>query len=115
MIVRAAVAATLAVAAPALAQQPASPPPQFASPNLTPAGVRALAATCAPCHGTEGRAAPGSTTGSLAGRQRGEIIQAMGLFKEGRKPSTVMQQIARGFTDAEIEALDDYFSRRQAR
>ncbi|MGE5097433.1 MAG: c-type cytochrome [Betaproteobacteria bacterium] len=39
----------------------------------------------------------------------------MGLFKEGRKPATVMQQIARGFTDAEIEALDDYFSRRQAR
>ena len=36
------------------AQQP-PPPPDFAPSNLTPAGVRALAANCAACHGTHGR------------------------------------------------------------
>jgi cytochrome subunit of sulfide dehydrogenase len=39
----------------------------------------------------------------------------MVLFKEGRKPATVMHQIAKGFTDPEIEALDDYFSQRKTR
>jgi cytochrome subunit of sulfide dehydrogenase len=115
MIARAAVAASLALACSALAQQPAPPHPQFAPPNLTPAGVRALAAGCATCHGTEGQAVPGSAVGSLAGLPRGEIVRAMALFKEGRKPATVMHQIAKGFTDPEIEALDDYFSQRKTR
>jgi cytochrome c553 len=111
MIARAAAAAGLALAGAAAAQQPA---PAFAPPNLTPAGVRAMAANCASSHGTEGQAAPGSAVASLAGRPRGEIAQAMGQFREGRKPATVMHQIAKGFTEAEVQALDDYFSRRKA-
>lgn len=113
MIARAAMTAVLAVACTALAQQPA-PPPTFAPPNLTPAGLRSLAATCGACHGTEGRAAPGSALGPLAGRRKGEIAGAMALFREGRRPATVMHQLAKGFTDPEIEALDDYFSQRKA-
>ena len=35
-------------------------------------------------------------------------------FREGRRESTVMQQIAKGYTDAEIEALGTWFAR-QAR
>jgi sulfide dehydrogenase cytochrome subunit len=114
MLARAALAASLAVACSALAQ-PASPPPHFAPSNLAPANVRAMAADCAPCHGTDGHAAPGSAVASLAGKPRGEIVQAMVLFKEGRKPATVMHQIAKGFTEPEIEALDDYFSHQKAR
>jgi cytochrome subunit of sulfide dehydrogenase len=102
----------LTFAAIALAQQPASPPPSFATPNLTGNGVRSMAANCAPCHGTNGKPAPGSSGAALAGRK--DIAGLMKAFQEGMREATVMQQIARGYGDAEIAALADHFSR-QAR
>ena len=101
--------ATAAGATLAAAQAPA--PPAFASPNLSPKGVRALAANCAACHGTEGRAVPGTPVGGLAGKSREDIVQVMGQFKAGTKPATLMHQIAKGYSDAEIAALADYFSK----
>ena len=97
----------------AAAQQPAAAP-AFAASNLSPDGVRQMAAACAPCHGTQGRPAAGSTLAGLAGRSAGELVQAMHQFRDGNRPATVMQQIAKGFSDAEIAALGDYFAR-QAR
>ena len=108
MIARAAAAACAAMACGAFADAPA-----FAPANLTPAGVRALAATCASCHGTDGHAAPGSIIPPLAGRPRGDIAHAMARYRAGSKPATVMHQIAKGFTDAEAEALDEYFTRQK--
>lgn len=103
------------VAGMAGAQAPAPPPaPAFAPPNLSEKGVRSLAANCAACHGTEGKAAPGATVPGLAGRARDDIQGAMTQFKDGKRPATVMHQIAKGYSDAEIAALADYFSK-QAR
>lgn len=99
-----------AVALAAAAQQPAAPP-AFAPSNLTPMGVRALAANCAACHGTNGRPAPGSTLAGLAGKPKGELLMAMSQFKAGKKPATLMHQISKGYTDEELDALADYFSR----
>jgi len=109
---RAFAALAAAWAALAAAQQPAAPPPppSFAAPNLTPAGVRAMAANCAPCHGTDGRPAAGSSVAPLAGQAREAIVEKMNGFKEGKREATLMHQIARGFGDAEIAALADYFS-----
>jgi len=104
-------AAMAAGAALALAQQPASPPPAFAPPNLTEKGVRALAANCAPCHGPQGRPVAGSAVPALAGRPASEIVGLLGEMKDGKRPSTLMHQIARGFSDAEIAAMAQYFSR----
>jgi cytochrome c553 len=104
-------AAACALAFGAAAQQHAPPPPAFAASNLTPSGVRAMAANCAACHGTEGRAAPGSTVPGLAGRSSAEIADIMAQFREGKRSTTVMQQIAKGFTEAEVAAISDYFSR----
>lgn len=112
MIARAVAAACAAAAFGAAAQQ-ADSPPAFAASNLSPAGVRAMAANCAPCHGTDGHAAPGSTVASLAGRPRGTLAEAMAQFASGRKAATVMQQIAKGFTEEEARALDAYFSRQK--
>lgn len=101
-----------AFAAVASAQQaPAPPPPAFAAPNLTDTGVRALAANCAMCHGTNGRPAPGSSVAVLAGRPAADIVEAMKAFKEGRRDATVMHQIAKGYGDAEIAAIAAYFAK----
>ena len=97
----------------ALAQTPAPPPPAFAPPNLTANGVRALAANCAACHGTNGRAAPGSSVAGLAGKPSQEIVQAVTQFKEGTRPATLMHQIAKGYSDAEIAAVADYFAKQR--
>ena len=103
----AAAAATLATGF-AVAQQPA--PPAFAASNLSPAGVRALAANCAACHGFQGHPAKGSDLAGLAGKPRSELLMALTQFKEGKKPATVMHQLAKGYSDQELAALADYFS-----
>jgi cytochrome c553 len=60
------------------------------------------AASCSGCHG----AAPEATVGPvLAGRPASEIVDAMRGFREGRLPATVMDRIAKGFSDAESEAI----------
>jgi len=107
-----AVAAATLAAGIAVAQQPA--PPAFAPSNLSASGVRALAANCAACHGTNGKPAAGSTLAGLAGKPRDELLMAMTQFKQGRKPATVMHQLSKGYTDEELAALADYFSK-QAR
>ena len=107
-----AVAAATMAAGFAVAQQPA--PPAFAHSKVTPAGVRSLAANCAACHGTQGKPAPGSTLAGLAGKPKDELLTAMTQFKQGKKPATVMHQLSKGYSDEELAALADHFSK-QAR
>ena len=102
--------ALCATALSTLAQQPALPPPAFAAPNLTAAGVKAMAANCAPCHGTQGKPVPGSSVPGLAGRSGAEIADIMAQFKEGKRNPSVMHQIAKGYTESEMAALGGYFS-----
>ena len=69
---------------------------------------RDVAATCAACHGTDGYSR--GDIRSLAGRDKTEVVRAMRDFREGRRTSTIMQQLAKGYTDAEIEAAATYFA-----
>src|ERR1700741_1414726 len=81
--------------------QPAAPapPPAFAAANLSESGVRSLAVACGACHGTPGKAAAGSTVPGLAGRAAQDIQDAMAQFRDGKRPATVMHQIAKGYSD----------------
>lgn len=101
----------LLAGAAAQAQQPVPPAPNFAAPNLSPKGVQSMAATCSMCHGTNGKPVANSPVAALAARPRDEIVQSMAQFKAGTKPATIMHQIARGYSDAEVAALAEYFSR----
>jgi sulfide dehydrogenase cytochrome subunit len=70
--------------------------------------VRSWAAACANCHGTDGRAQPGMEP--LAGVSKDEIVKKMQDFKAGRKPATIMHQLAKGYTDEQIVAIAGYFA-----
>ncbi len=96
-------AALLALPALACAQAP-SPTPQQAL------YVTSLAATCANCHGTNGRTADGSAVPSLAGMPRDYMVAQMQAFKSGARPATVMHQLAKGYTDAQVEQIAGYFA-----
>jgi sulfide dehydrogenase cytochrome subunit len=71
--------------------------------------ARNLAASCAICHGTDGRAATKDVV-PLAGLPREHIAGQMRAFREGQRPATVMHQIAKGYSDAQIDALAAWFS-----
>lgn len=73
--------------------------------------TRALAATCAACHGTDGRAIESSAVPGLAGRPAAALVEQMTAFKSGARPGSVMPQIAKGFSDAQIAELAAWFAR----
>ncbi|HEY3048515.1 MAG TPA: c-type cytochrome [Polaromonas sp.] len=71
---------------------------------------KSLAATCANCHGTNGKVVAGSSVTSLAGLDKNYIVAQMTAFKSGTRPATVMHQISKGYNDAQIESLAAYFA-----
>lgn len=71
---------------------------------------RANAAMCANCHGSDGRTVKDSAVPAIAGLPRDYMIAQMKAFKEGSRPATVMHQIAKGFSDAQIASMADYFA-----
>lgn len=73
------------------------------------AAGRSLAATCANCHGTEGRSVTKEVV-SLAGLPKAQIVSQMKAFKDGTRPATIMHQLAKGYTDQQIELLAEYFA-----
>ena len=79
---------------------------QAADPNLG----RNLAATCANCHGTNGNAVKGAGLDSLAGVPKDKTLQKLADFKSGDKPASIMHQIAKGYTDEQLELIAAYFA-----
>jgi sulfide dehydrogenase cytochrome subunit len=73
-----------------------------------PLQVRSWAASCAACHGTDGRAQPGME--SLAGANKDDMVKKMLDFKAGRKPATIMHQLSKGYSDEQIVAIAGYFA-----
>jgi len=72
--------------------------------------TRALVASCASCHGTDGRTVEGSAIPSLAGSSKADITQQMKAYKEGTRPATVMHQLSKGYTDEQIDRISTYFA-----
>jgi sulfide dehydrogenase cytochrome subunit len=86
-----AVAAASIWIAPALA---ADPPP-------------AGAASCSGCHPAARFVS--TPVPRLNGRNAGEIAAAMAAFKSGERPATVMDRIAKGFSDDEVKAIAAWY------
>jgi cytochrome subunit of sulfide dehydrogenase len=82
----------------ALAVSAVLPVASLAAPAMPPG-----ASSCSGCH-----AANGKTDGpvpSLRGRDPAELIAAMRAFRTGERPATVMDRIAKGYSDAETAAI----------
>ena len=69
---------------------------------------RDIAAACASCH--HGGPGSGAAIPDLAGMAKATIVSRMREFRDGSRPSTIMRQLANGYTDAQIEAAASYLS-----
>lgn len=82
--------------------------PAFAEAQNPMASGAAMAWQCAPCHGTNGQefleAMP-----PLAGMPVEQFTRAMLAYRDGTRPAVIMDRVARGFTDAEIDAMAAWF------
>ena len=72
--------------------------------------LRSLAATCANCHGTAGKPVANSAVPGLAGIPAVYMVEQMKAFKAGTRTATVMHQLAKGYSDAQIDQLAAYFA-----
>lgn len=70
--------------------------------------ARSLAATCANCHGTDGRSVGGIE--ALAGMDKAEMVRKLSEFRSGARPGTIMPQLAKGYTEQQIETVAAYFA-----
>jgi cytochrome subunit of sulfide dehydrogenase len=72
--------------------------------EVAPAG----AAACSGCHPIS-RATDTPFT-RLVGRNPADIVAAMQEFRTGKRPGTVMDRIAKGFTDEELAAIAKWYA-----
>jgi cytochrome c553 len=76
----------------------------------TTAGAEAPAGavSCSGCHPSS--AGVSSPVPRLNGADKAAIVKAMQDFKSGQRTGTVMDRIAKGFTDEEIQAIAAWLS-----
>ncbi len=70
--------------------------------------ARNLAATCANCHGTFGQAR--GEMKPLAGQPAEKILASIADFKSGAQASTLMGQIAKGYTEEQLRLIAGWFA-----
>jgi len=75
------------------------------------ADIAVLAGPCANCHGPDGRS-PGQIV-SIAGLPEAVLLAQLKAFKSDTPPpgTTVMNRLAKGYTDEQLSALAGYFSK----
>jgi cytochrome c553 len=69
------------------------------------------ASSCSGCHAADKRVDTAVPT--LIGRTATDLVAQMQAFKSGQKPGTVMDRIAKGFSDAEIRAIADWYAQQK--
>jgi sulfide dehydrogenase cytochrome subunit len=67
-----------------------------------------LADACTGCHGLGGRSQ--GYIPSIAGVGKTTLLRQLKAFRSQSAQATIMNRIARAYTDSELEALADYFS-----
>lgn len=81
-----------------------------ASPEAERLYTRSLAATCAHCHGTDGQAVQSESMARLAGKSRDALLRQLMAFRSGERKATVMNQIAKGYSEQQLAQLAAYFA-----
>ena len=73
------------------------------------AGPPAVAAACSGCHAASADAL--APVPRLIGMKRSVMVEAMQAFRAGKRPSTIMDRIAKGYSDDEIQTIADWYAK----
>jgi sulfide dehydrogenase cytochrome subunit len=65
------------------------------------------ASSCSGCHPAS--RSLDTPVSRLVGGNPADIVAAMQAFRSGQRPATVMDRIAKGFTDDEIKAIAEWY------
>ena len=85
--------------------------PRRSQPSRTPA--RACAAPIPALTTALRKTRVNSAIPAIAGRDKAYLEETLKAYKAGTKQATIMNQLAKGYTDEEIAVLADYFSRQK--
>lgn len=66
---------------------------------------RSLAATCANCHGTNGVSVAGNRIPKINELSHQQIAEMLRQYKSGMKSGTIMPQLAKGYTEEQIDIV----------
>lgn len=88
-------------------------PPGIGAAEPTALRGLAMANACTACHGPDGRSQ--GAIPSIDSLSAEDFALALKAFRAGTRQSTVMNRIARGLDDAEIDATAAYFVSRRGR
>jgi len=80
----------------------------IAAATVASAQPPAGAASCSGCHPSSSRVS--SPVPRLTTMDRAAIVKAMQDFRSGQRSGTVMDRIAKGFTDEEIQAIAAWYA-----
>ncbi len=69
---------------------------------------------CSLCHGEQGEASS-AIYPRLAGQNKNYLIKQLKNFRDGKRKSDTMNEMAKGLSDEQIEALAEYFSSKPAK
>jgi cytochrome c553 len=74
---------------------------------------RGLAATCANCHGTDGKGQENASMPKIDQLTGEQILTQLKAFKSGARSGTIMPQLAKGYTDEQMQTIADYLGKKQ--
>jgi sulfide dehydrogenase cytochrome subunit len=78
---------------------------QAQNPDALKLYQRGLAATCASCHGTDGQGVVGAGMPLINHLSSAEILKKMTDYKSGAVTGTIMHQLAKGYTDEQLQTI----------
>lgn len=74
---------------------------------------RSLAATCANCHGTDGKGAVDGGMPLINGLTSEQMLAQLKAFKSGAREGTIMPQLAKGYSDEQLETIANQLGKKQ--
>ena len=100
----------LAFSGAAVAQNAPAPAAPAALPAMAPAAPAVLANSCNSCHGVDGKGLANSKMPAINGRPAMELSTIMKSFKADQVTVTIMNRLAKGYSDVEIDQIAAHFA-----
>ena len=85
-----------------------------AEPKADRAWLEQTLKTCASCHGPKGAEPIAPNYPIIAGQHKSYLVHSLEGYRDGKRGNAIMAGQAQGLSDAQIQALADYFSRQES-